>query len=439
MRTRHLAWLAVVALPLVASAVQARVYIVKPDGTGDYRTIQAAVDAVAIGDVIHLTAGTFRGTGNRDIDFRGKAIAVMGNCAYPESVRIDCQGSQQDPHRGFVFQTNEGAGSVLECLTVENAYWTGNGGGMYCTGASPSVRDCVFRNCHATFGGGASCSGSAVTLTNCVFSGDTADTGGALYFYFCYSPSLDLTRCTFSSNSASVSSGAIFFWACQARLAGCTLCGNGGPNAAIALAHRSVVNLTNTIIAFGDRGASIWEEGGGTEADLTCCDIYGNAGGDWVPPIDGQLGQRGNIWADPLFCQDCVELGLQEDSPCAFEHNPSCGLIGAWPPCTPAAVARQQPAGSFRLLPPLPNPSGGKTWIRYTAPSLGAVDPVVVGIYDPAGRLVRRLTGSPGPEFIHRIAWDGRDGEGRALPAGVYLTRIESGGKTAAGKVTLAR
>ncbi len=42
----------------------------------EYETIQAAIDDCDDGDVVIIAEGTYRGNGNRDIDFRGKAITV---------------------------------------------------------------------------------------------------------------------------------------------------------------------------------------------------------------------------------------------------------------------------------------------------------------------------------------------------------------------------
>ena len=70
-------------------------------------------------------------------------------------------------------------------------------------------------------------------------------------------------------------------------------------------------------------------DGTGT-AELVCSDVYGNQGGDWVGCIAGQDGIDGNISEDPLFCDwQNRDLRLQEESPCAPEHNP-CGLVGFW-------------------------------------------------------------------------------------------------------------
>jgi pectin methylesterase-like acyl-CoA thioesterase len=54
----------------------AATYVVSPDGSGDFPTIQAAIDAAVDGGIIELTDGTFTGDGNRDIDYAGKSITV---------------------------------------------------------------------------------------------------------------------------------------------------------------------------------------------------------------------------------------------------------------------------------------------------------------------------------------------------------------------------
>ena len=72
------------------------------------------------------------------------------------------------------------------------------------------------------------------------------------------------------------------------------------------------------------------DEFGGITA--SCSDIYGNEGGDWVGCIAGQDMVRGNLATDPLFCDlGSNDVHLDEASPCAPDHNPECGLIGAWP------------------------------------------------------------------------------------------------------------
>jgi hypothetical protein len=100
--------------------------------------------------------------------------------------------------------------------------------------------------------------------------------------------------------------------------------------------------LENTIIAFNDLGEAILCADGNSSAHLTCCDLYGNEGGDWVGYIEDQYGINGNISEDPLFCDpESGDFTLHEDSPCApfTPPNEECDLIGAWPVgCEPTAV-----------------------------------------------------------------------------------------------------
>ena len=97
----------------------------------------------------------------------------------------------------------------------------------------------------------------------------------------------------------------------------------------------------------------------------------------------------------------------------------------------------ENPAGAApRLLSAGPNPSTGQVVIRYDLPSAASV---VLEIFDPSGALVRRFMQESQPSGSHEIRWNGRDGAGRAVPSGVYMTRIEMDGRVMKGRVVLAR
>lgn len=59
--------------------------------TGDYPTIQSAIDAAAVGDSVLLGAGVFTGPGNRDISFREVDILVASIAGDSDSSVIDCE------------------------------------------------------------------------------------------------------------------------------------------------------------------------------------------------------------------------------------------------------------------------------------------------------------------------------------------------------------
>jgi hypothetical protein len=94
-----------------------------------------------------------------------------------------------------------------------------------------------------------------------------------------------------------------------------------------------------SIIAFN--GAAV---AGNAVPLLSCCDVFGNSGGDWVGPIAGQDGVNGNFSDWPRFCDPDNDLfTLAADSPCLPENHPhgySCGgFIGAFDlGCGPASL-----------------------------------------------------------------------------------------------------
>lgn len=111
------------ALPATAATI-----VVGPDGSGDYPTIQEAVDAAVPGDVIELEDGTYRGDGNRDIEYRGKSVTVRSRSGDPEACIIDCEGEEFEPHRGFFFRGGEDSTAVLEGITITNGIEVQNTG-----------------------------------------------------------------------------------------------------------------------------------------------------------------------------------------------------------------------------------------------------------------------------------------------------------------------
>ncbi len=101
--------------------------------------------------------------------------------------------------------------------------------------------------------------------------------------------------------------------------------------------------------------------------------------------------------------------------------------------CQLAVTAFDYPFTPLLDVPPTPRPVAGKRLVFAPNPSASHVRITLAGypatqtgesvrleIVDMAGRLVRVLEGPPDAGF----AWDGRDGRGVALPAGVYLHRV---------------
>lgn len=82
-----LIFIVISCLSIVPGVCGGDTIIVKSDGTGDYPTIQSALNAAKAGDEVVLEPGTYSGEGNYNLDFNGKAITVRSR--YPE--QSDCR------------------------------------------------------------------------------------------------------------------------------------------------------------------------------------------------------------------------------------------------------------------------------------------------------------------------------------------------------------
>jgi hypothetical protein len=121
----------------------AEVYLLQPDGTGDFPSIQTAMASATDGDVIELADGTYVGHANRNIDFLGKAVILRSQSGNAEACVIHCQGGAALQSRGFHFHSGEGPASVVQAITVTH----GNadyGAGILCESSAPTILDCVF-------------------------------------------------------------------------------------------------------------------------------------------------------------------------------------------------------------------------------------------------------------------------------------------------------
>ena len=161
---------------------------------GDQPTIQAGINAASNGDIVLVADGTYTGTGNRDIDFLGKAITVRSENGADFCI-IDCQGSDSDPHRAFYFHNGEGENSIVEGYTMQNGYVSSNaatrekGGAILCDAASPTIiNNIITENFSDWGGGGIACDGvsSPLIIGNTLTRNQGKTGGGAI-------------RCDFSS------------------------------------------------------------------------------------------------------------------------------------------------------------------------------------------------------------------------------------------------
>ncbi len=173
-----------------------------------YPNIQAAIDDANDGDTVLVADGTFTGDGNRDIDFKGKAITVKSQNG-PEKCIIDCQGTFREPHRGFYFHNNEDANSIIQSITVTGGYfmqWAtlNKGGAILCENSSPQIIDCIIIGNQTDEGGAVATVNSSARIINCLIGENFASSGGGI---ICEGGNPVLERCCIQKNQAAFAGG----------------------------------------------------------------------------------------------------------------------------------------------------------------------------------------------------------------------------------------
>ena len=184
-------------------------------------TIQSAIDRAVDGNRILVAPGTYQ----ENIDFLGKAIRVQSEAGADATV-IDGGGS------GSVVTCNKGetADSVLQGFRISNGtgsvsgYIDQCGGGIFCYGSSPTIRDCAITGNAATWGGGIYGEHSFIRVKTCsIFDNGASQYGGGAYFTYS-NPSM--ADCTISQNRAYYDGGGIYSRDSDPSITRCTISQN---------------------------------------------------------------------------------------------------------------------------------------------------------------------------------------------------------------------
>jgi predicted outer membrane repeat protein len=274
----------------------------------------------------------------------------LENIALSEGGAVSCGISSAPEFYGCQFIDNEAdEGGALSTkwssATLEDCTLAGNraleiGGGAYCIRASTCrfTRCMIVNNSSQGSGGGLELYGYGETLivhlTDVEVAGNTAATyGGGIH---CRNAELVLEDGLVTGNTAGTYGTMTVMGTADASILGTTFAdnhvqGRSSGGAALFVGEEAVVNVARSLMASNTGGAAVVCENQGS-VTLSCCDIFGNPGGDWVGCIADQLGVDDNFCEDPLLCRDDNlddPYTLHGDSPCLPANSPCGDLVGA--------------------------------------------------------------------------------------------------------------
>ena len=225
--------------------------------THPFDAIQEAIDASQSGDTVLIAPGLYRGEGNRDIDFEGRAITVRGT-----GDPTECVVDAQFVARGFLFQTAETPDARLENLSIIRGK-AEVGAGIFCSGASPSISRChIVDNVARSAGGGIYLRDSVAAITHCSISRNSVEVQNGAGIY-CLNSSPTIRHCVLRENRASFGGGALFAAFRSAPfISNCELVSNSASRGGGFYYTGSTVHIANSTMAANTatlgRGHSIY-------------------------------------------------------------------------------------------------------------------------------------------------------------------------------------
>lgn len=303
--------------------------------------------------------------GNGAAVFCWTASPTIRNCIIEGSTGrgIYCRSGSQARIENCVIQNNDSAGVQLETsanITITGGRITGNSGyGLRMwSGTTATISGCQFGSSVTNAlgesgairalqsvltvtgcaisngtGNGIESYGNNLTVTKCDLVGNRAQTnGGAIAIYWSEENTVSIDSCFFSGNTASTGGGLYLAQVGTLSINHSTFVNNKtGIDPNVEGNYVGPIMMANCIIANSTTGPGIDDADGIIGMTITCTDIYGNAGGNWVGVLSRQLGLRGNIAADPLFCNAAgSNFTIAATSPCAAAHT-TCGGMGVYP------------------------------------------------------------------------------------------------------------
>ena len=216
-----------------------------------YEDIQPAIGDASEGDELVLEPGTFY----EAIDFAEKGVTLRSTDPNDpnivEATIIDATGLNLPV---VTCASGEGPDTVLAGVTLTGGSSSGDGGGMYNYGSSPTVTHCVIRDNSAEYGGGMYNIAASPTAIDCIFRDNSAREGGGMYNFDGSSPIV--TNCTFTANTAGEGCG-MYNLDSSPIVTNCILWGNWGGTADEIYDSNSTASVSYCDVQGGYTGGNI--------------------------------------------------------------------------------------------------------------------------------------------------------------------------------------
>ncbi len=263
----------------------------------DRETIAAGLAAAAAGDTVEVATGSYYEFG---LEMKS-GVTLRSETGQSDCVKLDVQ--QQGNALSCIF--------LKEAATIEGFTITGNDGRGDCSSTIYSLfsnlvlSNCVItENTSETRSAGVEIKGGEALIRNCLFLDNKGGESGAIMAN--NNAVVTVEHCTVVGNSC-------YTWG---------TCGN-------ILFESASGKIANSIIAFNTSGHGI-NTNYYASLEISDTNVYSNWSGNWGLWIIDQVGVRGNLECDPLFCDHTNgELALCGDSPCLPQNNSSAELYGA--------------------------------------------------------------------------------------------------------------
>ena len=320
-------------------------YEVNPNQTGDFISIQSAINSATEDDTLIVHNGTY----SENIDLLGKALIIgseyftSGDSAHIASTVIDGQlngstitisdiSGSEIKLVGFTIQngsaSNGGAiyssnsNPIFENLIIKNSTASNNGGGIYLYNNSSAILNKLkIINNSAKNGGGLYLNSSNPTVTNIVFSNNTADSsGGAIAMYSNSNPGF--YNAVIYDNYAGLFGGSLQISNSNPTIGNSTITANNGQfqGGALYLTGGSEVVVTNSIL-YNNIPEQLFINDPEDSLTVSFSNVEGDSGGlNYSHLIDSVsmplvTWAQSNIDVDPLFI-DAIndEYGLSDYS-----------------------------------------------------------------------------------------------------------------------------